>query len=279
MGVSFSLSSKVAMKQNSDIFSEFEINRPGSPLIQCASVCAQSVVCYGVELCNTKPKCCRLWGATFTNDETEQVTIKCARYTKVWGCSHPCDSFDSTGVQTLIVHGRLMEVYKCFRGNHMWTVVQRRLGGSVLFNRNWSSYKNGFGSLSSEFWLGNENIHLLTKNGHTYLRFDLMESNGECKYAEYRYFYVDTEENMYKLTVSGYSGNAGDDMDYHNGMNFTTSDVTEWYSCASVYEGGWWFRSCYHSFLNGEYGRRVHWGTLTSNVLSLKEVVMMIRKP
>ena len=49
--------------------------------------------------------------------------------------------------------------------NTMWTVIQRRLNGSVDFYRGWNDYKNGFGDLQSEFWLGNEKIHQLTNQG------------------------------------------------------------------------------------------------------------------
>ena len=87
-----------------------------------------------------------------------------------------------------------------------WTVFQRRQDGSVDFYRNWTDYKNGFGNISGEFWLGLDNINRLTKNNDTELRVDLEDFEGGKRYATYSTFVVEDENEKYKLTVEGYEG-------------------------------------------------------------------------
>lgn len=57
------------------------------------------------------------------------------------------------------------DVHCIFENNTGWTVVQRRTNGTVDFYRGWDDYRNGFGDLRGEFWLGNEKIHQLTNQG------------------------------------------------------------------------------------------------------------------
>ena len=93
-----------------------------------------------------------------------------------------------------------------------WTVFQRRLNGSVDFYRDWSSYKNGFGDLHGEFWLGNDNLHRLTAAGNVSLRVDLEDFEGNITYAEYATFKVADQADKYRILIGGYSGTAGDGM-------------------------------------------------------------------
>ena len=86
-----------------------------------------------------------------------------------------------------------------------WTVFQKRLDGSVSFYRGWTDYKNGFGDLNGEFWLGLDKIHRLTKTKKR-LRVDLMDTKGNTAYAEYNMFAVTSERTKYKLSLGTYSG-------------------------------------------------------------------------
>lgn len=50
------------------------------------------------------------------------------------------------------------------------------------FNRDWADYKNGFGDPAKEFWLGNENIYMLTNNEDYMLRVELEDFEGNKRY-------------------------------------------------------------------------------------------------
>jgi len=86
-----------------------------------------------------------------------------------------------------------------------WTVFQKRLDGSVDFYRSWADYKNGFGNLNGEFWLGLDKINRLTKTKNR-LRVDLEDTAGKTAYAEYDMFAVSSGKTKYQLSIGSYTG-------------------------------------------------------------------------
>ena len=70
----------------------------------------------------------------------------------------------------------------------------------------WLEYKNGFGNLYGEFWLGNDPLHFLTSQMKYKLRIDLSEWEGNVSRAEYETFSVDSESKKYMLHVKNYIG-------------------------------------------------------------------------
>lgn len=139
-----------------------------------------------------------------------------------------------------------------------WTVFQRRVDGSINFYRDWDSYKRGFGNLGTEFWLGNDYLHLLTANGNQELRVDLREFQGQTSFAKYSSFQVSGEQEKYKLTLGQFlEGTAGDSLTKHNNMAFSThdqdNDTNGGKNCAALFHGAWWYHDCHQSNLNGRY--------------------------
>ena len=135
-------------------------------------------------------------------------------------------------------------------------MFQRRMDGTEDFYREWDDYVKGFGNLYGEFWLGLNKIHRLTQAADITLRVDLADFEGETRYAKYTTFKVLDSSRKYNLTVGGYSGDAGDSLSDHNGMNFTTKDQDndkDSDNCAIEFKGAWWYRNCHHSNLNGQY--------------------------
>ncbi|XP_062316114.1 angiopoietin-related protein 7 [Osmerus eperlanus] len=138
-----------------------------------------------------------------------------------------------------------------------WTLIQRRKVGLTSFNRDWKQYKNGFGTIRGDFWLGNEHIFRLTRQPSV-LRIEMEDWEGQTRYAEYGYFTVSNELNSYKLFLANYSGNAGDSLRYHNNTNFSTKNKDNDKcvdDCAELRKGGYWYNCCTDSNLNGVFYR------------------------
>ena len=159
-----------------------------------------------------------------------------------------------------------------------WTVIQRRIDNSTDFYRNWTEYKTGFGNKAGNWWIGLDKIHAMAGPGKgTMLNITLKsgKDGDELFYAQYSHFEVKNEVDNYQLTVAGYSGNAGNSLQYHSLMNFSTfdRDNDKWnLNCAKRFKGGWWHNSCIKCNFNSWYplipvppktdGRYMSWQTL-----------------
>ncbi|XP_018975637.2 microfibril-associated glycoprotein 4-like [Cyprinus carpio] len=138
-----------------------------------------------------------------------------------------------------------------------WTVIQRRMDGSVNFYRPWNQYKRGFGNVESEYWLGLENMYQLTRKRKYMLRVDLEDFKGRKGFALYVFFSVGPEADGYKLQVSGFkNGGAGDSLSNHNGQKFSTFDKdqdSDKRNCAKTFLGAFWYNRCHYTNPNGVY--------------------------
>jgi len=159
----------------------------------------------------------------------------------------------------------LWDTITCYAANCIPLLIQQNVDGSNFFNRSWAEFKVGFKDSRGNYWLGNERLHQLT-TGRYKLRCDLQAQNLSWYYAEYSTFVVFSEASSYRISVSGYSGNAGDAFLAHDGLMFTTFDRDNdpWKStrynnnCAVWNGGGFWYSGCSSASVNNVRGRGGH---------------------
>jgi len=202
----------------------------------------------------------------------------------LWQLPQDCDAAAShTGPALIrpVASHYATKVYCINDGETRWTVIQRRLNGSVNFSQGWADYRQGFGDPNGEFWLGNENLHHLTTQGDYALHIDMWDLEGTYMWAEYDYFKVDDETANFKLHIDGYKGNATDALAYSNRMPFSTQDRDNDASsthCAKFYTAGWWYKHCHYGNLNGRYSLGVVWFNHERDEwIQLARVIMKIK--
>jgi hypothetical protein len=157
-------------------------------------------------------------------------------------------------------------------------LIQQNVDGSNFFNRTWAEFKAGFGDVTGNYWLSNDLLHQLTRNGQYKLRFDLQSLNNSQWYrAEYSVFTVGNESTGYQLHVGGFTGNVfSDALTYNDGNKFTTWDRdNSGGNCAVKDGGGFWYNYCALCTINGprvgcSFDVGFSWRDLTANLWQLK---------
>jgi hypothetical protein len=146
-----------------------------------------------------------------------------------------------------------------------WTVIQRRVSNSTSFDKNWIDYKDGFGDLEANHWLGLDKIHDIVNKPSTtfelYIDMEIFHPDPTMRHAFSRYqsFSIADGTDDYKLTIGTLDGSStgGDSLVNHNQRKFSTpdrdNDSNPTVNCAVRFSSGWWFRNCRDSLLNGIY--------------------------
>uniref|UniRef100_A0A8C3E1Y2 Angiopoietin like 4 n=2 Tax=Corvus moneduloides TaxID=1196302 RepID=A0A8C3E1Y2_CORMO len=173
-----------------------------------------------------------------------------------------------------------------------WTVIQRRMDGSVDFDQLWDAYKNGFGDLRGDFWLGLEKIHHLVQEGKYNLLIELEDWEGNSQVVQF-VFSLGGESTAYTLNLLGpLSGELENAIGEFRQLPFSTRDrdhdLKADTNCAKHLSGGWWFSTCGHANLNGKYFRSIprqrherkqgiFWKTWKGRYYPLKSTIMKIQ--
>ncbi|PIK37566.1 fibrinogen-like protein A [Apostichopus japonicus] len=204
-----------------------------------------------------------------------------------------CDNFEGRSGTYMIQPSGSPEPFQVYCNNSIdggsWTVIQRRLDGSVDFYRTWNEYKQGFGFPERDFWLGNDKLSLLTNQKDYELRIDMNNHEGVSYVVKYSLFRVSDEWSKYKLILGDYlpeSTAERDSLSYHSNMAFSTYDRDNDLNggnCPILHGSAWWYNSCDYSDLNADYfaaagaDQSIEWTGLPGGGYNLKFVEMKVR--
>ncbi|KFB38440.1 hypothetical protein ZHAS_00005886 [Anopheles sinensis] len=168
-----------------------------------------------------------------------------------------------------------------------WIVIQHRFNGSVDFYRNWTEYRDGFGTMDGEFWLGLEHIHQITKNRPHELLIEIKDFYGNNGSYSYSVFEIGSQYEHFMLKKLDLTRGELDSMYENKGKKFSTfdRDYDEWTdgSDAQYYHGAWWYGYSTSSNLNGHYQNTaksegaMYWHYFKNDTRGLSYSRMMIR--
>ncbi|XP_013419011.2 angiopoietin-related protein 2-like [Lingula anatina] len=170
-----------------------------------------------------------------------------------------CEQGEVDGVHWIYSHGmkRAVQVY-CEQG---WTVLMRRTSDELNFTREWTEFRNGFGDVAGDHWLGLEAFHHLTNQGNYSLMTEVRDVLTDTYFSHVLVnFTVEPEETHYTLGhFPQGEGNLSNGEPWLSiqGMKFSTyesdNDLINNHNCAESYAGGWWYNSCSEVSLTGKY--------------------------
>ena len=263
---------------------------------RCFSMCSLNSKCFAFLVDEQNPSSlkCLLYDIPFNFMTLVPHAIDSVLYSIVQSFRDCLDWYDAgareTGVYPIRVKEDATKEVRCnmdIEGGG-WLVLQHRFDGNVNFHRNWSEYKNGFGSVGNEFWLGNDLIHYFTNEYKQEMLFKGVRFNGKYGISRHFEFHVKDESDLYRIGLSPVVGTPC----FINEMAFSTYDRDNdggGKNCAAEGgggRGGFWFSYCGGCTINAPYfpvesvpqRKGLMWFSLMGNKKSLKSTELMIRR-
>ncbi|XP_061190346.1 fibroleukin-like [Saccostrea echinata] len=189
-------------KSNDELLGEYN----STSVIECGARCRRECSFYGF---NPRMKNCRTHKKIFTPSLSHEegwryyshdfIPIDCKDLHK--------DGHTNSGVYEIYPYGTITSPVRVYCDmvtmGGGWTAIQKRVNGSLSFDRSWADYKNGFGSPEQNVWVGNDVIHQLTKEKNPFLYVSITLQNGTTLYEMYDRFSVSNEAEKYQLFLAG----------------------------------------------------------------------------
>ena len=287
-----------SVKENATIVGvEPFYNQTTFSITECYLICHRQIdKCSFVEVANVN----EAWSCKLFYFNTTQDIEKHLRPSKASGVSAPklpkdCAELKQLGlkdgVYTISCGGSTKKVFcDMTTDGGGWIVMQRRFDRSVDFNRDWNNYKNGFGDVYGEHWIGNEFVHQYTSNYSTEMLSEAIAFDGTNASSKMQNFKLSNEASKYIFEYDTCNGLCVSWLPQVKGNKFTTfdneNDKDPARNCAVAYSGGWWFRGCFDVFFNGRYSAvpsvqhavGIHWFDFRGRYESLKKTTMLIRR-
>ncbi|XP_062620113.1 ryncolin-4-like [Saccostrea cucullata] len=182
-------------KSNYELLGEYNVHSLTECAALCQSECGFFGFSYQMKKCRTHKKSLTIElsdeaGWRYYSDDVFTSTPKDCKDLREKGQTIT-GVYDIYPYRTLTVPVRVFCDMTTMGGG--WTAIQKRVDGSVSFDRNWPDYKNGFGLPEQNVWIENS----------SYLYVSITLQNGTKLYEMYDRFSVSDEAGKYQLFLAG----------------------------------------------------------------------------
>ncbi|XP_051858361.1 ficolin-1-A-like [Drosophila albomicans] len=230
----------------------------------------------------TEVKHCNSWKELFKNklsSKDDELNDCFTKNQQISGSSIPSTSLPTSclnltsGIQEIqLPNGN---PYYVLCDSDGWMIIQRRIDGSQDFNKTWQEYVDGIGDIHGEFFMGLENLHLITNATRQQLNISIKTDYSRTRVAEYDDFRIGNSESLYELeSIGNFTGDEYiiNALQHHIKRPFSTYDRKS--PDLETEMGGWWYSDvddyCYLNAPHTDAGySEVYWRYVVVNAVTM----------